>query len=74
MAYGKPGRKSKGARELLGTRPPVDLAAEARLRADELGLSINDYLLRLLAEDLGRPEYVPSPADPTRMELPIPAA
>ncbi len=74
MAYGKPGRKSKGERKYFSTRPPVKLADVAQARAAELGLSMNDYLIRLIAEDLGAPEYMPSPADPTRMELPIPAA
>lgn len=68
------GRKSKGPRELLGTRPAVPLAEAARNRADELGLSMSDYLATLLAEDLSLPQYAPRTADPSRMELPIPAA
>lgn len=65
------GRKSKGPRELLGTRPAVPLADAARTRADELGLSISDYLATLLATDLDMLQYAPRPTDPTRLELPI---
>jgi hypothetical protein len=66
------GRKTKGARELLGTRTPVALAEAARDRVDELGISMSDYLAILLAQDLDLPEYAPQiHAQITRMELPI---
>lgn len=66
------GRKSKGARELLGTRPSSLLAEAARDRVDELGISMSDYLAILLAQDLGMPEYAPQTHIPIRqMELPI---
>ncbi|WP_401001006.1 hypothetical protein [Agromyces sp. GXQ0307] len=68
------GRPSKGERKFLATRAPLALATEAQARADELGLSVNDYLSLLLAHDLGLPEFAPKPKDPTRLELPIPAA
>ncbi|MDY7530040.1 MULTISPECIES: hypothetical protein [unclassified Cryobacterium] len=66
------GRKSKGARELLGTRPSSLLAEAARGRVDELGISMSDYLAILLAHDLGMPEYAPKTNILIRqMELPI---
>lgn len=71
-SYG--GRKSKGPRELLGTRPAQPLADAARQRADELNMTVSDYLAALIAADLEMPQYAPQPNDPSRVELPIPAA
>jgi hypothetical protein len=68
------GRPSKGQRKFLATRAPLPLAQEAAARADELGMSVSDYLSTLLARDLGRPEFAPKPVDPSRLELPITAA
>lgn len=68
------GRPSKGPRELLGTRPSVRLAEAARARADELGMSMSDYLATLIAQDTNLVELAPKIADPTRLELPITAA
>jgi hypothetical protein len=66
------GRKSKGVRELLGTRPDTVLAEAARGRVDELGISMSDYLATLLARDLNMPQYAPkTPAPVHHMELPI---
>jgi hypothetical protein len=66
------GRKSKGARELLGTRPDTVLAEAARRRVDELGLSMSDYLAILIAQDLDLPQYAPkTPAPIQHMELQI---
>lgn len=66
------GRKSKGARELLGTRPAEKLAEAARLRADELGMTMSDYLATLIAEDLDMPQYAPQPPRDRAAELDIP--
>ncbi|MHA6694625.1 hypothetical protein [Homoserinimonas sp. A520] len=49
------GRPSKGRRQLLGTRPPLPLAKAARNRADELGMTMSDYLVTLIARDLNLP-------------------
>lgn len=68
------GRHSKGERELLGTRPARALADAARVRADDLGMSMSDYLATLIAQDLDMMSYAPTPNDPTRVELPIEAA
>jgi hypothetical protein len=66
------GRKSKGVRELLGTRPDTVLAEAARGRVDELGLSMSDYLAILIAQDLDMPQYAPKIPNTIRhMELPI---
>ena len=66
------GRKSKGVRELLGTRTDSVLAEAARGRVDELGISMSDYLAILIAQDLDMPQYAPrTPARAQRMELPI---
>lgn len=67
------GRPSKGERQLLGTRPAQTMADAAHSRANELGLTMSDYLISLLAKDLGMPELsVVSPS--TNKELHIPAA
>ncbi|GIT82083.1 hypothetical protein LLS1_37520 [Leifsonia sp. LS1] len=74
MSNARGGRRSKGQRELLGTRAPVLLAEAARTKAAELGLNVNDYLATLIAQDTNMLEFAPRPADPTRLELPITAA
>lgn len=49
------------------------MADAAHSRANELGLTMSDYLISLLAKDLGMPELsVVSPS--TNKELHIPAA
>jgi len=68
------GRRTKGARELLGTRADTALAAAARLKAAELGLSVSDYLATVLAIDLDLPQYAPKTTDLSALELPINAA
>lgn len=73
MSNARGGRRSKGQRELLGTRAPVPLAEAARSKAAELGLNVNDYLATLIAHDTNMLEFAPRPADPTRLELPITA-
>lgn len=74
MRTSRGGRKSKGARELLGTRPAVPLAEAARNKAEALGMTVSDYLATLIAQDTNLPQFAPKPADPSRVELPIPAA
>ena len=68
------GRPSKGQRELLGTRPLIPLVEAARNRADELGLTVSDYLATLIAQDTNLPQFAPRQPEASRMELPIPAA
>ncbi|WP_295792204.1 hypothetical protein [uncultured Microbacterium sp.] len=70
------GRKSKGARALLGTRPSEVLAQAAWARKEELGYeSMSNYLAALIAADVQMPDEAPQPIDrSTAAELPIAAA
>jgi len=65
------GRRSKGERELLGTRPLLPLAEAARDRADALGLSMSDYLAALIAQDTKLPQFSPVQSNRNELELPI---
>lgn len=65
------GRRTKGARELLGTRTDTVLAAAARSKAADLGLSVSDYLATILAADLDLPQHAPKTTDLSALELPI---
>ncbi len=64
---------SKGARELLVTRPNTSVVTAARRRVDDLGYkSMSDYLAALIARDVQMPDLAPLPVDrSTRQELPI---
>lgn len=72
------GRPSKGQRDLLATRAPRPVAELARKRAEERGFNVNDYLLSLIAKDIGVAVPVAASAktsaNNTAVELPIPAA
>ena len=63
------GRRSKGPRRLLGTRPPDDLADLVVEAADADGVSISDWLVQVIAEKLSYP--LPENIDPTQGQLPI---
>jgi antitoxin component of RelBE/YafQ-DinJ toxin-antitoxin module len=54
------GRPPKGKRQLLGTRVPVPLARAARNRADELGMTMSDYLEMLIARDANLRPFRPT--------------
>ncbi|UDM12295.1 hypothetical protein [Clavibacter michiganensis] len=64
---------SKGARELLVTRPNSCVVTAARWRVAELGYkSMSDYLAALIARDVQMPDLAPKPvSQSTREELPI---
>ncbi|GAB7302373.1 hypothetical protein [Clavibacter michiganensis] len=64
---------SKGARELLVTRPSMSVATAARRRVADLGFrSMSDYLAALIAADVQMPDQAPKPVDnTTSQELPI---
>lgn len=49
----RPGRPSKGERELVRARLPKPLASALRAEAQERGLSINDFLVSLIEEATG---------------------
>ena len=46
------GRRSKGERHLVGSRLPVDRARELFERAEAQGVSVSDYVARILIEHL----------------------
>jgi hypothetical protein len=64
---------SKGARELLGTRPSKAVAAAARGRRYELGYeSMSDYIAALIAADVQMLDQAPKPVSRSAYEeLPI---
>ena len=68
------GRPSKGQRLLLGTRAVIPLAAAARHRADELGMTMSDYAVSLITQDINRPQFAPHLADQSDDKARIPAA
>ena len=53
------GRPSKGSRALLGCRAPHRLDKAVRDAAADAGMSINDYMVTVLAEHLGMPDQAP---------------
>ena len=55
MEHRKTGRPSKGERELVRARIPIPLRRAAEDRAKALGMTLNDYVGRLLADDTGVP-------------------
>lgn len=67
------GRKAKGARELLGTRPSAPLAEAARSRAEDCGLTMSDYLAALIARATDMAHLAPAlqPLVDSRLELPF---
>lgn len=54
------GRPSKGDRQPLVSRVPTPIAEAVRQRAAQSGLSINDYIARLLASDVGMAQLAPA--------------
>jgi predicted HicB family RNase H-like nuclease len=64
MERKKTGRPSKGSRRRFTARLPVDLAEAATKRAAALGMTFNDYLGQLLAQETGVP-YTEQEAIPT---------
>lgn len=68
------GRPSKGQRMLLDTRVLAPLSDAARNRADELGMTMNDYLVTLIAQDINRPQFAPLRREQNNVEARIPAA
>ena len=53
MEHRKLGRPSTGPRVQIKGRVPEELRAAALRRAGQLGMTLNDYLGELLAEDTG---------------------
>lgn len=66
------GRPHKGDRVLIASRPNRVVADLVRQRADEAGLSISDYVAKVLAEVHGVPEAGPQlPKDLSQEVLPL---
>lgn len=57
------GRPSKGERDAILAKPPVEFGAILKRNAKRLGMSYGDYLVYLAAERLEMPEYVPITRD-----------
>lgn len=55
MEHRKTGRPSKGEREFVRARVPIPLRRAVEERARALGMSLNDYVGQLLADDTGVP-------------------
>jgi hypothetical protein len=58
------GRKSKGLRGHVVSRPPVDLADAVKAAAERHGLSVSDYVANLLAREHGFPEVAKAATTP----------
>jgi hypothetical protein len=63
------GRPNKGDRDLISTRLARPLGNVVRARADEAGLTINDYVATALAHLHGMPEFAPAPSATTEQEV-----
>jgi predicted HicB family RNase H-like nuclease len=55
MERKKTGRPSKGDRTLVNFRVPRELHQAAKQRAEERGMTLNDFLGELLADKVGVP-------------------
>ena len=67
----KMGRKSKGERSQLVMRVPRVLGDRIRRESIDEGISITDYITRILARELDMPECMPPPPKPN-VQLPLP--
>jgi len=66
------GRPSKGRRDAILAKPPVEFGAILKQNADAAGLSYGEYLVMLAADALGMPQYAPPRPRDRAAELPIP--
>ena len=66
------GRPSKGRRDAILAKPPVEFGAILKQNADAEGLSYGEYLVMLAADALGMPQYAPPLPRDRAAELPIP--
>ena len=55
VEHRKPGRPSKGERELIRARVPVALRRAIEAEAERHGMTLNDFIGELLAERTGVP-------------------
>lgn len=66
------GRPSKGPRDAIMAKPPLEFGAILKQNADAAGLPYGDYLVMLAAEALNMPQYAPPRPRDRAAELPIP--
>src|SRR6478752_9369928 len=68
----KVGRKSKGDRDAFALGPLRPLGDRIRANADALGMSYNDYVIGIMADAVGMPEYAPTRLEAAgQLDLPI---
>jgi hypothetical protein len=67
----KLGRKSKGDRDTLIVRVPRAIGDRVRSNAEDLGISIVDYVTTILARDLAMPEHAPTISGDAQLALPL---
>lgn len=72
MARNGIGRPSKGERDAIMAKPPVQFGAILKERAEALGYTYGDYLVLLAAESLNMPQFVPAPQRSRAEELTFP--
>lgn len=65
------GQPHKGDRAYIATRPPKRVADALRVRADERGMSVSEYVAALVAKDVGLPDAVPLRQPKNQRELPL---
>lgn len=66
---GNVGRPSKGERDNITAKPPVDFAKILKENAKKAGLTYGEYLVQLAAERLDMLEFAPRPARDRANEL-----
>lgn len=69
MKRGRGGRPDKGPRDALMVRPPQALGDLVREQADMAGMTINDYVVTVLADAVGRPELAPDVSGDRNQEV-----
>ena len=68
-ATNKGGRPHKGDRVLVVSRPHRVVAERVKQEADEAGVSMSEYVSRVLAVSLGLDQYAPQPPAQNGPEL-----
>ncbi len=64
-ANGK-GRRHKGDRDAFLAQPARPLGDVIRQKAQEAGMTYGDYIVTIVARELGMPEYTPAHLDRLR--------
>jgi len=67
----KLGRRTKGDRDTLIVRVMRPMGDQVRQNADDLGVSITDYVTAILARELNMPEHAPPVPAADQLALPI---